>query len=151
MQLEQEKNRLLVEAKEEARQQVEEIMQEAETIITNLRQLATKEEPVKDHLLIEAKKNLELAKERLTNQGTEKPMRKGKAKQGSLKPGDEVYVHTFGQKGHILEQVSTKEYLVQIGIMKMKVEREELEKIKAQQTPTIQTRPSVIPLSNLLN
>src|SRR5690606_39005157 len=110
-----EKDKLLALAKEEAEQKVKEIMQEAEAIITQLRELATEEEAVKDHLLIEAKKNLEMPHERLTNQGEEKPKRTRKADKGRLSPGDEVYVHTFGQKGHILEQVSSQEYMVQIG------------------------------------
>src|SRR5699024_4878731 len=46
-----------------------------------------------------------------------------------LHPGDEVEVLTFNQKGTILEKINKQEYLVQVGIMKVNIKRNDLKKI----------------------
>lgn len=56
-----------------------------------------------------------------------------------MKPGDEVKVVSFGQKGHLIEKVSNNEWQVQIGIMKMKVKESDLEFIKS--TKVKETKP----------
>ena len=49
-----------------------------------------------------------------------------------MKPGDEVKVLSFGQKGTLLEKLSDTEWSVQIGMLKMKLDESDLEYIKAE-------------------
>jgi len=50
----------------------------------------------------------------------------------SFRPGDEVKVLSYDQKGTILEKVSEDEWLVQVGIIKMNVKETDLEYIPSQ-------------------
>ncbi|WP_035286482.1 endonuclease MutS2 [Brevibacillus massiliensis] len=129
----EEKNALLEKAEEEARLAVQLAKEEANSIIRELRGMLADGIEVKEHRLIEAKKRLGNAVLPLEREKVAKPAKAVRAVQ--LKPGDEVMVTSFGQKGTILEKVSDKEYLVQIGIMKMKVKREDmnlLQSVKAE-------------------
>ncbi len=54
---------------------------------------------------------------------------KNTAPKQQLRPGDEVKVLTFGQKGQLLKKVSDSEWNVQIGILKMKVKESDMEYI----------------------
>jgi DNA mismatch repair protein MutS2 len=129
--LDEKKDKLYQQAEEEARIAVEKARKEAETIISDLRQIAKEERAgIKEHKLIEARKRLEEATPTLR--------KKKKAKQNNvplnqqlLEVGDEVRVISFNQKGEIVGKVSDKEFLVQVGIVKMNVKAENLEKLKA--------------------
>ncbi|UFJ39176.1 endonuclease MutS2 [Brevibacillus humidisoli] len=121
----EEKNRLLEKAEEEARIAVQLAKEEADTIIRELRELRAEGAEIKEHRLIEAKKRLgeavmELEKEKVKQQ------RPKAVRAAQPKVGDEVMVHSFGQRGTVLEKASDDEYLVQIGIMKMKVKQSDL-------------------------
>ncbi|MFM1652005.1 endonuclease MutS2 [Brevibacillus sp. B_LB10_24] len=129
----EEKNAMLEKAEEEARLAVQLAKEEANSIIRELRGMMADGIEVKEHRLIEAKKRLGNAVLPLEREKVSKPAKAVRAVQ--LKAGDEVMVTSFGQKGTILEKVSDKEYLVQIGIMKMKVKREDmnlLQSVKAE-------------------
>lgn len=65
---------------------------------------------------------------------SKQPERKTEKKR-ELKPGDEVKVLTFGQKGALLEKTGEKEWNVQIGILKMKVKEKDLEFLKSAPEP----------------
>ncbi|WP_025027969.1 endonuclease MutS2 [Caldalkalibacillus mannanilyticus] len=151
-QIDKEKEKRIDEAEKAAQEYFTKMMKEADQIITDLREAASNQEVVKEHVLIDAKKRLEAIQE--ASAGTKSKSKAspatGQAKRSTaqnLKPGDEVYVHSFGQKGHIVEQVSEQEYTVQIGIMKMKVSKAQLEKIKAQKQ-AIQTPRATVKKSN---
>ncbi|WP_126428043.1 endonuclease MutS2 [Brevibacillus marinus] len=125
----EEKNRLLEKAEEEARIAVQLAKEEAERIIRELRELQAEGAAIKEHQLIAAKKRLDEAVLDLD----EEKVKKQKPKAGGAgqpKAGDEVMVHSFGQRGTVLEQTGEQEYLVQIGIMKMKVKQDELSVLK---------------------
>lgn len=124
---EREKESLLEEAEKKALEVVEAAKEEADFIIEELRELQKEANVVKEHQLIDAKKRLEEAAPKLKAKKKAQSAKKVVAKQ--LMPGDEVKVHSFGQKGHIVEKVSDKEFQVQIGIMKMKVPIDDLELI----------------------
>ena len=47
-----------------------------------------------------------------------------------MQTGDEVKVLSYGQKGTLIEKVSDKEWIVQIGILKMKLDQSGLEYVK---------------------
>ena len=127
----EQKDALMEKAREEARAIVEKAKQEAEEVIRDLRKLQMEKGAfIKEHEFIEAKRRLA---EAAPHAGTEK--RAGTVRKGKhvFKPGDEVKVLTFGQRGQLLEKVSEKEWLVQIGMMKMKVAENDLEFVKSEQ------------------
>jgi DNA mismatch repair protein MutS2 len=125
--LELEKEKIIEEAEKKALEAVETAKEEAEFIIEELRELQKDANIVKEHQLIEAKKRLNEAAPKLTDK-KKKTVVKNIVKQ--LLPGDEVKVISFNQKGHVVEKVSDREFLVQMGIMKMKVAINDLQLIE---------------------
>lgn len=120
----EEKNKRMEKAEDEARIAVQLAKEEAETIIRELREMMAEGVEIKEHRLIDAKKRLGNAVLELEKEKVKKPAKAVRATQ--IKVGDEVMVTTFGQKGTVLEKVGNDEFLVQIGIMKMKVKREDM-------------------------
>lgn len=130
------KDTLYEKAQQKASEVVEKAKAEAEQVIKDLRKMQQeKSAQIKEHELIQAKKQLEDAAPKLKT--GQKKIATG-AKQ-ELKPGDEVKVLSFDQKGHLVEKVSAKEWQVQMGIMKMKVKESDLEFIQSQQK--VETKP----------
>jgi DNA mismatch repair protein MutS2 len=127
--LELEKEKIIEAAEKKALEAVETAKEEAEFIIEELRELQKDANIVKEHQLIEAKKRLNEAAPKLTDK-KKKTVVKNIVKQ--LLPGDEVKVISFNQKGHVVEKVSEREFLVQMGIMKMKVAINDLQLIERQ-------------------
>ncbi|RFU70704.1 endonuclease MutS2 [Peribacillus saganii] len=124
-----EKDSMIDKAAREASEIVEKAKREAEEVISELRKLALeKNAEVKEHELIEARRRIEESAPAV------KKSKKAavKAEKREWQPGDEVKVITFGQKGHIVEKVSSDEWQVQIGIMKMKVKESDLLFIKSE-------------------
>ncbi|MCM3737374.1 endonuclease MutS2 [Bacillus cytotoxicus] len=118
----------LLKAQKEGEEKVELAKKEAEEIIRELRQLRkAKLADIKDHELIEAKSRLAGAAPELVKK--QKTKVKNTAPKQVLRPGDEVKVLTFGQKGQLLKKVSDNEWNVQIGILKMKVKESDMEYI----------------------
>ena len=142
--IEREKEKRIEIAEKKAQEQMAKAMKEAEEIIAQLRETAQNQEAVKEHILIDAKKKLEAIKEGTgSNQNKRQTTGPVKNTNTRFQAGDEVYVHSFGQKGHIVEQISENEYQVQIGIMKMKVEKSQLEKRKADKQQQATPRATV--------
>ncbi|WP_153721415.1 endonuclease MutS2 [Sporosarcina cascadiensis] len=124
---EEQKDRLTEAAKERAKKIVEQAKIESEAVISDLRALRmTAGASVKEHELIDAKKRLEGA----APAEKKKKAIKAKAAPRPLQPGDEVKVLAYGQKGVLVEKVSDKEWVVEIGILKMKLPESGLEYIK---------------------
>lgn len=84
---------------------------------------------IKEHQLIDARKKISDQKEALqdTNQ---KQQIETTNQPDEFEPGDEVHVASFNQKGQIVSQLNDNEYEVQLGIMKMKVPKKQLQLIK---------------------
>ncbi|KRF21538.1 endonuclease MutS2 [Paenibacillus sp. Soil787] len=138
----EQRDKLLEKAERDAREAVAKARREADEIIADLRRMAQEEAGgVKDHRLVEAKRRLEQAAPELR----EKQVRAAKKRPERIEAGDEVRVVTLGQKGHVVEIVSATEATVQLGIMKMKVELSNLEKIgsTAQKKPAHQVATTV--------
>lgn len=133
----EEKDKLRDKAAAEAANIIGKAQDEAEEIIRDLRQMRIeKHAEVKEHELIEAKKRLSAAIPEAGKQHKNKPKTNH---MHAFHPGDEVKVLSFGQKGQLIEKVADKEWHVQIGILKMKVEEKDLEFIK---TPKpVETKP----------
>lgn len=128
------KERLEAKAKEKAKKIVEEAKHEAEKVISDLRAMRLNVgADIKEHELIEARKRLESAAP-----AEEKKVIKAKAASRPLQAGDEVKVLSYGQKGTLIEKVSSKEWVVQIGILKMKLDESGLEYVKPEkEKPTV--------------
>lgn len=118
--------KLMDEAKEKANQRVKSATKEADSILKELRTLRDqKGADVKEHELIDKKKQLD-------DQYEAKSLKQNvqKQKYDEIHAGDKVKVLSYGQKGEVLELVSEEEAVVQMGIIKMKLPIEDLEKTK---------------------
>ena len=114
-------------AKEKAKKIVEDARRESEAVISDLRAMRLNVGAnVKEHELIEARKRLEGA----APAEAKKKAVKAKAAPRPLQAGDEVKVLSYGQKGTLIEKVSDTEWIVQIGILKMKLDQSGLEYVK---------------------
>jgi DNA mismatch repair protein MutS2 len=123
----EQKDSMVEKAQDKASDIVEKAKSEADYIIRELRKLRLeKNAEVKEHELIEARKRLEDATPKV-KKSSQRIQAKSKAH--TFTPGDEVKVLTFDQKGTLIEQASNKEWVVQIGILKMKVNEKDLEYI----------------------
>lgn len=120
------KARLLEEAKERANTLIEQSKDDADKILSEIRelQLRSKQSTVKEHEMIEKKTALtDLKHEQALKKN--KVLRKEKAKK-TLQVGQSVEVLSFGQRGTLVEKVSDEEWVVQMGIIKMKIAIEDL-------------------------
>lgn len=123
------KARLLEEAKERANTLIEQSQDDADKILSEIRelQLRSKQSTVKEHEMIEKKTALkDLKHEQVLKKN--KVLRKEKAKK-ALQVGQSVEVLSFGQRGTLVEKVNDKEWVVQMGIIKMKIAVEDLSPI----------------------
>ncbi len=135
---------LIEEAKEKANQKIKAATKEADDIIKDLRQLREqKGADVKEHELIDKKK-------RLDDHYEAKSIKQNvqKQKYDKIVAGDEVKVLSYGQKGEVLEIVNDEEAIVQMGIIKMKLpiedlEKKQKEKVKPTKMVTRQNRQTI--------
>ncbi|MFC7393705.1 endonuclease MutS2 [Scopulibacillus cellulosilyticus] len=143
--IDREKQRLIRDAEEKAKDKIQKIKTEAENIITELREYQANPAKIKEHKLIDAKGRLEHALDALSDHET-KVKADSHEKQGkvSFSPGQKVKVISFGQKGHVVEKLNDKEYLVQIGIMKMNLPASDLKAVKEEKEtkPVVNVRTS---------
>ncbi|UNK17440.1 endonuclease MutS2 [Paenibacillus sp. N3/727] len=123
--LEEQRDKWVEKARQDAKKIVDKARSEAEDIITDLRKLAQEEgASVKEHKLIAARKRLDEAE---PEQKRKTAGKRSATERRSIEPGDEVMVYSLNQKGHVVELAGSKEALVQLGIMKMKVSLDDLE------------------------
>ena len=118
--------KLMDEAKDKANQRIKSATKEADDILKDLREMRDKKgADVKEHELIDKKKHLE-------DQYEAKSLKQNVKKQkwDDIHTGDEVKVLSYGQKGEVLELSGENEAVVQMGIIKMKLPIEDLEKTK---------------------
>lgn len=128
---EMEKDRLAENARKEAETIVKNAKRESEEIIAELRKLAQEEQVgIKEHKLIEMKKQLERAVPEAKKSKTKKT-----DKNQRIEIGDEVKVLSLDKKGIVLEKIDKNEYLLQIGIMKMKVDKTDIQVIEQKKNP----------------
>ncbi|MUK86927.1 endonuclease MutS2 [Ornithinibacillus sp. L9] len=125
-QLEQKRDAIFKKAEEKAEKALQKAKEEAEAIVEQIRKMKTNTE-LKEHEWIEAKKMLEEAQPTLRKNEKVEEQTSNRA-QVELQPGDEIKLLTANQNGTVLEKISDKEYLVQVGIMKVKAKRNDLQK-----------------------
>lgn len=128
---EQQREKMWKQAQQEAEAAIEKAKAEAEQIIAELRETARKEQAsIKEHKLIDARKRLEQA----GIQDHQPAPRKSKSRKAEqVKPGDEVLVLSLGQTGYVVEEANQEEAVVQLGILKMKVHKTDLQKKETKQ------------------
>lgn len=128
-----EKAQIREKARQEARRIVTTAQREAEDVLKQLREWAkARPKEIKEHQLIEAKKRLEDAVPELKLPGK---LKNQAAAQQTIEVGDEVFVHTVNQKGTVVEALGGDEFQVQVGILKMKAHRRDLEKRSSAKMP----------------
>lgn len=143
----QEREALYQKAEEKASKALQKARTEAEDIVKMMREM--KNQPaMKEHEWIEARKLLDDAQPQLAKKkAMTKPAQSQPATDRALVPGDEVKLLTLDQKGTIVEQISKDNYRVQIGIMKMKVKRKDLQLLKSEE-PAVKQRVAMVKGSN---
>lgn len=132
----EQREKLLAKAEQEAKSAVANARREADEVIRELRRLALEERgAVKEHKLIDAKRRLDQAVPELSDKRA--ATRTARKKAESIGLGDEVRVVSLGQKGHVVESADGA-FTVQLGILKMKVGKDDLE--------LVQTAPAAKPV-----
>ncbi|WP_077327320.1 endonuclease MutS2 [Virgibacillus siamensis] len=126
-QFEDKRENLYKKAEDKANKALQNAREEAEAIVDEIRNMKSGAE-LKEHEWIEAKKMLDEAQPDLTKKMPAKKGQKKEAKQ-QLQTGDEIKLLSVNQNGTVLEKISENEYYVQVGIMKVKVKRDELQLI----------------------
>ncbi|WP_208560427.1 endonuclease MutS2 [Marinilactibacillus kalidii] len=143
-----EKERLQEKAEAEANKIVEQAQKDANKIIEDLRQRQLEGQSganVKEHEFIDAQTKLSnLRSEEAAlkkNKVLQKQKRKNERK-NELKTGDSVQVESLGQKGTIVEKAGNKQWVVQMGMLKMKLAESDLTLTQAEKEPK-QSRASL--------
>ncbi|GEK91367.1 endonuclease MutS2 [Alkalibacterium kapii] len=133
----EEKERLLKKAKNEANTYLNKKKEEAEAIIDDLRQKqldGRMKEPLKEHEFIDAQTRLSNLKAEEENLKRNKVLKKQKRKK-ALKVGSSVEVQSFGQKGTIIERADNAHWVVQMGMLKMKLPESDLVQLAEEKEP----------------
>lgn len=123
-----EKEKLKKKAQKDANQIVEQAQKDAEKIIEDLRARQLEGQNgsiIKEHEFIDAQTRLSNLKSEEESLKKNKVLQKQKRKK-ELKPGDSVQVESFGQKGILIEQSGNKQWVVQMGMLKMKLNESDL-------------------------
>lgn len=129
-------------AKDKARKLVDEAKREAEQIITELKEMKKHAASnVKEHELIDARKRLDDAAPK-DNKVLQKAIA-NRERVHNLQVGDEVKVLSYGQKGTLIEKKAKNEWVVQIGILKMKLPEADLQYLKPEKEQVVRTMTHV--------
>jgi DNA mismatch repair protein MutS2 len=129
--LEERRDKILDQARQEAKHVLEKAREEATELIKELRSLASVEGAERNRRIEKAREKIRWDIEKLeealnTGIQEERPA----AGPGELKPGDPVRVISLGQKGTVLEVSDDGQAMVQVGIMKLKVNISNLETVE---------------------
>ena len=122
------KEELIEKAKIKANERVHETQEEAERVLQEIRDLQLRQgqdKTIKEHVLIEKKSKFDGLKQP-EHLRKNRVLKKAKRKK-SLKVGDDVEVLSYGQRGTIIEIEDKETYIVQMGILKMKIDISELQ------------------------
>ena len=126
------KDQLIQAAKKEANNLVSQAQVKADEIIAELRRLRLEGgHDIKENELMDAKGKLNALEQPIHLQKN-KVLKRAKAKK-NFHPNDDVLVKSYGQRGVLLAKVGNHAWEVQLGILKMKIDEADLEKITAAQ------------------
>ncbi len=131
-QFEEKKEKLYKKAEEKAEKAIRKAREEAEEIVNEIRNMKNSAE-LKEHEWIEARKMLDDAQPQLSSKEKRKQTITSSQPQKELKSGDEVKLLTLNQQGTIVDQTGDNEFQVQVGMMKVKAKRKDIEFVKSKQ------------------
>ncbi|WP_412990029.1 endonuclease MutS2 [Pediococcus siamensis] len=136
------KDQYLEKAKLQANDLVADAEKKATEIIKRLRKMEMQGgASIKENQLIDSKSELN-ALHQAPNLKKNRVLQRAKAKQ-TLKVNDDVLVTSYGQRGTLLRQLDKKHWEVQLGILKMKVATDELEKIAPEKEARTGSRTTI--------
>src|SRR5699024_8132983 len=127
-QYENKREDLYKKAEEKADKALQKARDEAEMIVDEIRHMKT-DAQLKEHEWIEARKMLKEAQPDLSAKKSDEPKEHPNDGQ-ELKPGDEIKLLSANQQGTVLEKLNENDYLIQVGIMKVQVKRNEIQLVK---------------------
>ncbi|AOT56170.1 endonuclease MutS2 [Weissella soli] len=129
--MEMQRARTLEEAKKEANHLVAESRQKADRIIADLQKMQRDGASIKTNKLIDAKGALNALHQEPSLENN-RILRKAKAvKDQAIKVGDTILVREYGQQGVVKRILKDGKYEVQMGILKMVLANDEVEKQEA--------------------
>ena len=133
------KHKEIDKAKKEANSILSKTKEEAELLMQEIREMqmnVSKNAQVKEHELIGLRKQFDDLRQEDTVPSN-KVLRREKEKK-KLKVGDEVITESYGQRGILVEKSGQDQWVVQLGIMKMKLPETDLRRIQPE--PEKETR-----------
>ena len=146
--VEREKEKIFKKAEDRAEKVLTKAREEAEFVVAEVKSMRDKSN-WKEHEWIEAQKILDNAQPNLLKEN--KGNKKIAIDDTVLNPGDDIKHLLINQEGTLIEQTGKNEYLVQVGMIKLKAKRKDLQKIKnkekevEQVTRISRSTPSVKP------
>ncbi|KAF1305119.1 endonuclease MutS2 [Candidatus Enterococcus willemsii] len=132
----EEREKELAKARKKANEIVDEAKEDSEKIIADIRkmQLSGSQNRVKEHELIDAKSRLTDLHHEEPHLQKNKVLKKAKEAK-KLKVGDEVMVTSYGQRGELIKQLRNGQWEVQLGILKMKIDEEDIQPLAPTKEP----------------
>ena len=126
--METEKARTLEEAKKEANHIVADSHKKADKIIADLRKMQLDGVAVKENKLMDAKGALNAMRQEPSAENNRVLRKAKKAKSQNIEAGDTVLVREYGQQGTVKRKLKDGKFEVQMGILKMVLAEDEIEK-----------------------
>ena len=126
--METEKARTLEAAKKEANHIVADSRKKADKIISELRKMQLDGVAVKENKLMDAKGALNAMRQEPSAENNRVLRKAKKAKSQNIEVGDTVLVREYGQQGTIKRKLKDGKFEVQMGILKMMLAEDEIEK-----------------------
>lgn len=128
-----EKTRMYEKAEEKADKALRKAREEAEIIVEEVRQM--KDQSLwKEHEWIEARKMLEEAQPELADSTSKSAASKPEKRPQDIQVGDEIKHQTLQQYGEVVEKKNDKEYIIQVGQMKMTAKKKDLEFVRKKES-----------------
>lgn len=135
----EQRDRLFDQARSQANHQVSMAKRKANSIIHHLRQLEVQQGAnVKENQLIDAQGALNALHQEDPRLKHNSVLKRAKAKH-DLHVGDAVLVKSYGQYGELLDKRGNHKWEAQIGILKMEVDEQDLEKVAKKSLPKEKT------------
>ncbi|CAI2653152.1 endonuclease MutS2 [Apilactobacillus apinorum] len=130
------KDKLVLAAKQKANEIADAAKQKADAIIKDLREKQKQigEVSVKENELIDAQGQLNSLRHDV-DLVHNRVLKKAKAKHDFHK-GDDVMVKSYGQRGVLMQKLAPTEWEVQLGILKMRIDESDMEKINVKNDET---------------
>lgn len=126
--METEKARTLEEAKKEANHIIADSRKKADKIIADLRKMQLDGVAVKENKLMDAKGALNAMRQEPSAENNRVLRKAKKAKSQNIEAGDTVLVREYGQQGTVKRKLKDGKFEVQMGILKMVLAEDEIEK-----------------------